>query len=483
MPITPTPTPGAMLLTPTRHLSAAVHRLFTARLVHRIALLGLCGAYLQGGIDKAADFPAAIAEMPHFGLAPAAPLALATIIFEIGASLLVLTGLLRWAGALALAGFTLFATFVANRFWELAPPERIASANGFFEHLGLVGGFLLVAWYDLKHGGSPVLEESDHQLNTEEFAMRIKHLVLASIMSIGAMVAVGGVVAVELAWALPAAAQSAAADKPQFANGPQNDTTHVYVPVEDFDRFVSSIVATFGGSTSQKGVFQVTPTPSQTMSQLVFTPVGTFSVFGFTTPIPYPFGAERNGYYVTDMDAAVQAARAHGADVPVAIFPDPIGRDAVIRWPGGVNMQLYWHINPPNYGALQSVPENRVYLSPDRADAFVRAFTGFAHGRIVADNARAPGVEIGRPNGTYRQIRIESRFGKVTVIVTDGHLPYPYGREVTGYEVSSLGDTLSKARAAGATILVESFRSSDRESAMVQFPGGYIAEVHSTLTR
>ena len=123
---------------------------------------------------------------------------------------------------------------------------------------------------------------------------------------------------------------AASAETPEVAVGPQYDTTHVYLAPEDFDRFVASFVATFGGTTTQKGTFQVTPTPSQTMSQLVLTPVGTLSVFGFKTPIPYPFGAERTGYLVTDMDAAVQAARAHGADVPVAVFPDPIGRDAVI---------------------------------------------------------------------------------------------------------------------------------------------------------
>ena len=28
--------------------------------------------------------------------------------------------------------------------------ERFMAANSFFEHLGLVGGFLLVAWLDLQ---------------------------------------------------------------------------------------------------------------------------------------------------------------------------------------------------------------------------------------------------------------------------------------------------------------------------------------------
>jgi hypothetical protein len=85
------------------------------------------------------------------------------------------------------------------------------------------------------------------------------------------------------------------------AVGPQYDSTHVYVNPDDFDRFVASLLATFGGTTSKLGVFTVTPTPSSTMSQVVLTPVGSLSVFGFKTPIPFPFGAERTGYLVTDL--------------------------------------------------------------------------------------------------------------------------------------------------------------------------------------
>ena len=280
----------------------------------------------------------------------------------------------------------------------------------------------------------------------------------------------------------PAAARStsaAPAPTPAVAVGPQYDTTHVYVAPDDFDRFVASLVATFGGTTSKQGVFTVTPTPSETMSQLVLTPVGTLSVFGFKTPIPYPFGAERTGYLVTDMDAAVRAARANGADIVVAPFNDPIGRDAIIQWPGGVNMQLYWHTTAPSYDKLQAVPENRVYVSNDRAGEFIRRFVGFSHGKVVADEAKAPGGGIGRPNDTYRRVRIESPFGKLTVLATDGHLPYPYGREMTGYAVADLSATLDKAKTAGATVLVAPYADGGRRAAMVQFPGGYIAEIHT----
>jgi predicted enzyme related to lactoylglutathione lyase len=265
-----------------------------------------------------------------------------------------------------------------------------------------------------------------------------------------------------------------------FAAGPQYDSTHVYVAPEDFDRFVASVIATFGGAASKEGVFQITPTPSQTMSQAVLTPAGIFSVFGFKTPVPYPFGIERTGYLVTNLDKAVAAARKAGADVVVAPFPDPIGRDAIIQWPGGVGMQLYWHKTAPHYPALMAVPENRVYVSPDRVALFVKDFTRFAHGRIVSDDAHAPGIEIGKAGDTYRRLRVESGFGKMTVMVTDGHLPWPYGREITGYEVANLNATLAKAKAAGGAVLVGPVTAEKRVSAMVQFPGGYIAEIHSS---
>jgi len=266
---------------------------------------------------------------------------------------------------------------------------------------------------------------------------------------------------------------------PNFAVGPQYDSTHVYVAPEDFDRFVASLIATFGGSTGKQGVFTVTPTPSSTVSQLALTPVGSLSIFGFKTPVPYPFGAERTGYLVTDLDAATRAARAAGADVLVAPFNDPIGRDVIIQWPGGVNMQLYWHTTPPSYPALGTIPENRVYVSAEKAAAFSRSFLAFSHGKVVSDNARAPGAEIGRPSDTYRRIRIQSNFGALTVLVTDGHLPYPYGREISGYEVSNLSDTLAKARAAGVTTLAGPYTADGRTAVMVQFPGGFVAEIHS----
>jgi uncharacterized membrane protein YphA (DoxX/SURF4 family) len=123
---------------------------FATPLVRSGALLGLCAAYLQGGIVKLANFNEALAEMSHFGLSPAMPFAVAVIALELVASVAILTGYGRWLGALALGAFTVAATFMANRYWELRSPERFATENAFYEHLGLAGGFLLVAWHDLR---------------------------------------------------------------------------------------------------------------------------------------------------------------------------------------------------------------------------------------------------------------------------------------------------------------------------------------------
>ena len=129
--------------------------------------------------------------------------------------------------------------------------------------------------------------------------------------------------------------------------------------------------------------------------------------------------------------------------------------------------------------SLKTVPENRVYVSPERSAQFVKSFLDFSHGQVVSDVDTAPGIEIGRNSETFRRIRIKSGFGLLTVLVTDGHLPYPYGRETTGYEVSNLDETIAKAKTAGVSVLSGPYSSDGRNEALVQFPGGYIAEIHS----
>ena len=80
-----------------------------------------------------------------------------------------------------------------------------------------------------------------------------------------------------------------------------------------------------------------------------------------------------------------------------APFDDAIGKDAIIQFPGGVNTQLYWHTTAPSFAPLQSIPENRVYLSVDRVAAFTRSFLAFSHGKVVSDDPAAPVSRLGVP--------------------------------------------------------------------------------------
>jgi hypothetical protein len=89
------------------------------------------------------------------------------------------------------------------------------------------------------------------------------------------------------------------------------------------------------------------------------------------------------GYLVKDLDVAVKSARAAGADILVAPFPDPIGRDVIIQWPGGVSMQLYVHRATKWENSLRfivvcgSLPCSRsIAYWPKGRNSFVRGYYG-----------------------------------------------------------------------------------------------------------
>jgi uncharacterized membrane protein YphA (DoxX/SURF4 family) len=110
------------------------------------ARLALTSAYLLGGVAKLLNFSAAIAEQEKVGLRPGWLFAGLTILVELGGSALVLSGTLVWLGAGALGCLTAVAMLAADKFWTKSGEERVAQANTFFEHLGLIGGFVLIAY-------------------------------------------------------------------------------------------------------------------------------------------------------------------------------------------------------------------------------------------------------------------------------------------------------------------------------------------------
>jgi uncharacterized membrane protein YphA (DoxX/SURF4 family) len=110
-----------------------------------LARVALVSAYLLGGLTKLFDYPGAVAEQAHFGLHPPALWAVAAIAVELIGSVLIIWQRLVWLGAGALAVLTLIATLVAENFWTMQGHARFVAMNSFFEHLGLVAAFAMVA--------------------------------------------------------------------------------------------------------------------------------------------------------------------------------------------------------------------------------------------------------------------------------------------------------------------------------------------------
>jgi uncharacterized membrane protein YphA (DoxX/SURF4 family) len=109
------------------------------------ARVGLTGAYILGGVTKLLDYPAAVAEQEHFGLHPGWLWASAAILVELVGPVLIISGRYVWLGAGALGVLTTIATVSANDFWTMHGHDRFVALNAFFEHIGLVAAFVMVA--------------------------------------------------------------------------------------------------------------------------------------------------------------------------------------------------------------------------------------------------------------------------------------------------------------------------------------------------
>jgi len=110
-------------------------------LIGRILIVLL---FLQSGITKALRFQEGLSEVrskkipfPHLAL-------LGTIILQIVGGALLIAGWFVTPVAALLALFTLATAVVFYDFWNLQGAPRAVSLNGFFEHISIIGGFLIL---------------------------------------------------------------------------------------------------------------------------------------------------------------------------------------------------------------------------------------------------------------------------------------------------------------------------------------------------
>jgi len=111
-------------------------------LVGRILLALL---FVPAGISKIGGFAGTVGYIGSVGLPLPTLGAVIAIIVEVGGGLLLLAGFGTRLAALALAVFTLVATFFFHNFWAVPADMVMMQQLMFFKNIAVVGGLLMVA--------------------------------------------------------------------------------------------------------------------------------------------------------------------------------------------------------------------------------------------------------------------------------------------------------------------------------------------------
>lgn len=110
-----------------------------------IGRLLLALLFLPAGISKIAGFAGTVGYIGSKGLPMPALGAVIAIIVEVGGSLALISGFGTRFAALALAAFTLVATFFFHNFWGVPVDQAMMQQLMFYKNIAVVGGLLLLA--------------------------------------------------------------------------------------------------------------------------------------------------------------------------------------------------------------------------------------------------------------------------------------------------------------------------------------------------
>ena len=111
-----------------------------------LARIVLTFMFWGSGLAKLIGFDAGVAEMAHFGLEPATLFNIATIIVQLGGSLLIILNRWTWLGAGTLAVFTALTIPIAHNFWAMEEPIKTIEFHVVMEHITVIGALMVVAW-------------------------------------------------------------------------------------------------------------------------------------------------------------------------------------------------------------------------------------------------------------------------------------------------------------------------------------------------
>lgn len=113
-----------------------------ALLIGRILLAGI---FVISGYSKIGNFAGTVSYIASKGLPLPEAGAVLAIAVELGAGVLLILGLkTRWA-AIAMAAFTLGATYYFHAFWAMPEAQKAMQSLMFQKNLAIVGGLLALA--------------------------------------------------------------------------------------------------------------------------------------------------------------------------------------------------------------------------------------------------------------------------------------------------------------------------------------------------
>jgi transmembrane protein len=131
-----------------------IETLLASRATEAIARVLLTFPFWGSGLDKLIKFGPATAEMAQFGLQPAWVYAIATIVVQLGGSALIILRRWTWLGAGALGVFTALTIPIVHAFWRFEGDKAVHAIHTAGEHVGMIGGLILVSILALRPSGS-----------------------------------------------------------------------------------------------------------------------------------------------------------------------------------------------------------------------------------------------------------------------------------------------------------------------------------------
>ena len=101
--------------------------------------------FLPAGISKIGGFAGTVGYIGSKGLPMAELGAVIAILVEVGGALALIAGFGTRVAALALAAFTLVATFVFHNYWGVPADQAMMQQLMFYKNIAVVGGLLVLA--------------------------------------------------------------------------------------------------------------------------------------------------------------------------------------------------------------------------------------------------------------------------------------------------------------------------------------------------